>query len=494
MDRASIQERFGIVGTSDALKNVIDRARQVAKTDISVLLQGESGVGKELIAQALHELSMRRHEPMVVVNCGAIPEGLIESELFGAEKGAYTGAVEQRVGYFEEADGSTIFLDEIGEMPKEAQVRLLRVLETGKFSRVGASQQQQVDVRIVAATNKNLAEEVQAGRFRKDLYYRLSTVLIDIPPLRERPEDILPIFETFLHEFSKEYNSSRKTLTEDAEELLKDYRWPGNVRELRNVAEQVAVLLRADEVTAEELRPLLRDIGEAAPSTELMRVDQQQERQQDEGSGTDIRQRELLYRAILEMRMDLRELKDQMGSLMSNVGVVVPRDVAERGDFPGDYDDFVVVRNSDEGESYRERPDRNEPGEVDSLIRDVVYEVDEEGPARPKPRGDRSPPAEARQEDDVVPDPPARDQGEVPTPSGDGSGPARSAKGGRQAPAAEREPVDEEDELPTLEEAEKQLISRALKQFDGNRRKTAQALGISERTLYRKLKDIDEDL
>jgi DNA-binding NtrC family response regulator len=475
MDRASIQERFGIVGTSDALKNVIDRARQVAKTDITVLLEGESGVGKELIAQALHKLSMRRHEPMVVVNCGAIPEGLIESELFGAEKGAYTGAVEERVGYFEEADGSTIFLDEIGEMPKKAQVRLLRVLETGKFSRVGASTQEQVDVRIVAATNKDLAEEVRAGRFRKDLYYRLSTVLIDIPPLRERTEDLLPIFENFLHEFSQEYNSSRKTLTADAEELLETYRWPGNVRELRNVAEQVAVLLREDEVSADELRPLMRDTGEAAPSTDLMRVDREQEQQHEEGTGSDIRQRELLYRAVLEMRMDLRELKDQMASLMSNVGVVVPRDVAERGDFPGDYDDFVVVRNSDKPDDFRDHPEQNEPGEVDSLIRDVVYEVDEEGPARPKPREQ----------------PPGGPQGGVPN----GERPARSPRP-EEAPtsADSAEEKEDEEDLPTLEEAEKQLISRALKQFDGNRRKTAKALGISERTLYRKLKDIDEDL
>jgi len=475
MDRASIQERFGIVGTSDALRNVIDRARQVAKTDITVLLEGESGVGKELIAQALHKLSMRRHEPMVVVNCGAIPEGLIESELFGAEKGAYTGAVEERVGYFEEADGSTIFLDEIGEMPKKAQVRLLRVLETGKFSRVGASTQEQVDVRIVAATNKDLAEEVRAGRFRKDLYYRLSTVLIDIPPLRERTEDLLPIFENFLHEFSQEYNSSRKTLTADAEELLETYRWPGNVRELRNVAEQVAVLLREDEVSADELRPLMRDTGEAAPSTDLMRVDREQEQQHEEGTGSDIRQRELLYRAVLEMRMDLRELKDQMASLMSNVGVVVPRDVAERGDFPGDYDDFVVVRNSDKPDDFRDHPEQNEPGEVDSLIRDVVYEVDEEGPARPKPREQ----------------PPGGPQGGVPN----GERPARSPRPEEApTPAESAEEKEDEEDLPTLEEAEKQLISRALKQFDGNRRKTAKALGISERTLYRKLKDIDEDL
>ncbi|MEF8817921.1 MAG: sigma 54-interacting transcriptional regulator, partial [Salinibacter sp.] len=475
MDRASLQERFGIVGESDIIKNVIDQARQVADTDITVLLQGESGVGKELIAQVLHELSMRRHEQMVVVNCGAIPEGLIESELFGAEKGAYTGAVEERVGYFEEADGSTIFLDEIGEMPKNAQVRLLRVLETGRFSRVGASQQQQVDVRIVAATNKDLAEEVQEGNFRKDLYYRLSTVLIDIPPLRERPEDILPIFETFLHEFSQEYSSARKELTEDATELLQSYRWPGNVRELRNIAEQVAVLMRQQEVSADDLRPLLRDIGQASASTDLMRVDPEPQGQgSGAGSEDDLRQRELLYRAILEMRMDMRDLKEQIGSLMSNVGVVVPREVAERGDFPGDYDDFVVVNNEEAPDRPRPHRDRDQRGggEVDSMMRDVVYEVDESGPARPtRPREKR--PREER---------PTTTEPEVARPSS------------TEAEAEiEPEPPDEPEELPTLEEAEKQLISQALERFDGNRRKTAEALGISERTLYRKLKDIDED-
>ena len=479
MDRTSIQERFGIVGESDVIKNVIDQARQVADTDITVLLQGESGVGKELIAQVLHELSMRRHEQMVVVNCGAIPEGLIESELFGAEKGAYTGAVEERVGYFEEADESTIFLDEIGEMPKNAQVRLLRVLETGQFSRVGASQQEQVDVRIVAATNKDLAEEVQEGNFRKDLYYRLSTVLIDIPPLRERPEDILPIFNTFLHEFSQEYSSVRKELTEDAKELLQTYRWPGNVRELRNIAEQVAVLMRQQEVSADDLRPLLRDIGQASASTDLMRVEPEpQDQDSGVGSGEDLRQRELLYRAILEMRMDMRDLKEQIGSLMSNVGVVVPREVAERGDFPGDYDDFVVV-NSDDGptasRSHRDR-DRHGGGEVDSMMRDVVYEVDEGGPARPtRPRGTR--PREER----------------PPTTEPEAARPSPAEAEAEIEPEPSPDP-DEPEELPTLEEAEKQLISQALERFDGNRRKTSEALGISERTLYRKLKDIDEDL
>jgi len=465
MDRASIQERFGIVGESDVIENVIDQARQVADTDITVLLQGESGVGKELIAEVLHELSTRRHETMVVVNCGAIPEGLIESELFGAEKGAYTGAVEERVGYFEEADGSTIFLDEIGEMPQEAQVRLLRVLETGRFTRVGASTQQQVDVRIVAATNKNLAEEVQAGRFRKDLYYRLSTVLIDIPPLRERPEDILPIFETFLHEFAQEYSSSLKRLTEDAKELLQTYRWPGNVRELRNIAEQVAVLMRDDEATADDLRPLLRDIGQASSSTDLMRIEAEAE-DGDRGSEPDLRQHEPLYRAMLEMRMDMRDLKEQIGSLMSNVGVVVPREVAERGDFPSDYDDFVVVRSDEGSEPRRPRRDRDQRGggEVDSIMRDVVYEVDEDGPARATPREEHP---------SATPEVPRATEAEA---------------------EVEPEPSDEPEELPTLEEAEKQLISRALEKFDGNRRETAQALGISERTLYRKLKDIDEDL
>jgi DNA-binding NtrC family response regulator len=474
MDRASIQERFGIVGDSDAIKNVIDRARQVAKTDITVLLQGESGAGKELIAQVLHELSMRRHEPMVVVNCGAIPEGLIESELFGAEKGAYTGAVQKRVGYFEEADGSTIFLDEIGEMPQEAQVRLLRVLETGKFSRVGSSQQIESDVRVVAATNKNLMQEVKAGRFRKDLYYRLSTVLIDIPPLRDRREDIMPIFETFLHRFATEYNSPMKKLTKDAQELLAQYDWPGNVRELRNVAEQVVVLLRNDEVTIDDIRPLLRDLDEfndepGPGSTSLMRVEPdpsgsgQQRGQASQGEGSGIRERELLYRAILEMRMEMSEMKDQIRTLVSNIGVVVPRDVVERSDFPGAYDDFVVVRDSNVTD--REPSGGTKPtdfaGEYGSRIKDVAYEVDDGPGTRP-----------SRSED-----------------------PAHEADSGTNGAAAE--PADEEpepDEIPTLEEAERELITQALKRFDGNRRKTSRALGISERTLYRKLKDIDEDL
>ena len=461
MDRASLQERFGIVGTSNAIKNVIDRARQVAKTDITVLLQGESGVGKELIAEMVHQISMRRHEPMVIVNCGAIPEGLIESELFGAEKGAYTGAVERRIGYFEEADGSTIFLDEIGEMPQAAQVRLLRVLETGKFSRVGSSQQQQTDVRIIAATNKELGKEVEAGRFRKDLYYRLSTVVIQIPPLRERREDILPIFETFLHRLSKEYNSPLKKLTDGARELLQSYYWPGNVRELRNVAEQAVVLLRQEEVNADDLRPYLRGVNESA-STDLMRIQSDEAHDTRSDSPADTRERELLYRAILEMRMEMRDMKEQLQALTSNIGVAVPREIVERGDFPSEHGDFVIVRDADDAEVdvRRESGSESRPN-GDSFIEDVAYEIEGEEPSPAPPR---------------------------PTP------PSPSAEPGSANGQAAEEEDESEEELPTLEEAERDLIRKALQQFDGNRRQTAKALGISERTLYRKLKDIDEDV
>lgn len=483
MDRASIQERFGIVGSSDAIKHVIDRARQVAPTAITVLLQGESGVGKELIAEVIHELSSRRHEDMVIVNCGAIPEGLIESELFGAEKGAYTGAVQQRNGYFEEADGGTIFLDEIGEMPKEAQVRLLRVLESGQFSRVGSSEPLYADVRVVAATNKNLAAEVQEGHFRKDLYYRLSTVRIDIPPLRDRPDDIVPIFETYLHRFTQEYESRPKSVTDAAKEALEGYNWPGNVRELRNVAEQCVVMLRGDTLEASDVNPLLRDLTSgtesSSASTQLMRIS---EANSSSASGSDAQERELLYRAILEMRMEMREMKDQLRALASNIGVVVPRRIAERTDFPQDYSDFVVMRNQDAPSSSADAPPPDEYqddysddyGDYDSLIEDVVYEVESDADASPQPptgAPDRSPAAERRSAKDASPSTSDRSANEDLT-------------------ALTEHPADAP--LPTVQEAERQLIREALRRFDGNRRKTAEALDISERTLYRKLKDMED--
>ncbi|QXD15919.1 sigma-54 dependent transcriptional regulator [Rhodocaloribacter litoris] len=427
MDRAAIQERFGIIGSSPALLRELDRARQVAQTDITVLIEGESGVGKELFAQAIHEMSHRRHKPLVVVNCGAIPEGLIESELFGNEKGAYTGAVERRSGYFEQADGSTIFLDEIGEMPPAAQVRLLRVLETGTFSRVGSSTPIQTDVRVIAATNKDLAREVQAGRFREDLYYRLSTVLLKIPPLRERKEDIIPIFEHFLHRFAQKYNSVHKRLTEEARQLLKRYRWPGNVRELRNVAEQAVVLHRGDTLTADDLRPYLRGVTAAGVSEGLVPVSRT-------APGDEGRERELIYRALLELRLDIREMKEQLSALLARLGAALPHGIVGR-DAEGE---LVIVRKAD-------------PETYPSLIEDVSYEIEGENEHRP-------PIMDLLGSDDK------RD-----------------------------EPADEKP-LPTLEDAERQLITEALRRFDGNRRQTARALGISERTLYRKLKEIEEEV
>jgi DNA-binding NtrC family response regulator len=440
MDRESLQERFGIVGPSAALRHVIDRVRQVAETDITVLIQGESGVGKELIAEACHALSRRRHEELVVVNCGAIPEGLMESELFGAEKGAYTGAVEKRKGYFEEADGSTVFLDEIGEMPQKAQVRLLRVLEDGAFSRVGASTTQQTDVRIVAATNKDLAREVEEGRFREDLYYRLSTVLIDVPPLRERAEDILPILEHFLHRLAQKYGTPMRRLSDEAERLLTEYEWPGNVRELRNVAEQVVVLTQDDTVGADALRPFLRGVAARPESESLLPVKQEEAEQ----GGT--REREMVYRALLEMRVEMRELKEKVSRLVEQGGAQVPTaEVAEREG------DLVLVRSEERG------GDREH---YESIIEDVPYELEDSAL-----EGDEPAPSSAR-------------------PEGEDAG-TEQASGGNGR---------EEEPLPTLEDAERRLIADALQRFDGNRRRTAQALGISERTLYRKLKDMDEEL
>ena len=454
MDRASIQERFGIIGPSAALRNVIDRMRQVSQTDITVLIQGESGVGKELIAHATHEMSPRRHNALVIVNCGAIPEGLIESELFGAEKGAYTGAVERRSGYFEDADGGTIFLDEIGEMPAAAQVRLLRVLESGQFTRVGSSQIRHSDARIIAATNKDLAKEVRAGRFREDLYYRLSTVIIHIPPLRDRKEDILPIFEMFLHRLSQKYNSPVKRLDDSAKQLLREYRWPGNVRELRNVAEQVVVLLRGDAVSAGDIRPYLRGVTAGDGAGDLLPV-----MRGSPGDTTEARERELIYRALLELRLEVREMKDEIRKMASagGGGIAVPRELFEREDFPHERNDYVIVRDAGK-EDYA------------SLIEDVAYEIE------------------------------ADDRGRRALTAGNGGAVRREAAEPAPGPeqfgeeGAAAEEAAAEEALPTLEDAERDLIARALKLFDGNRRQTAKALGISERTLYRKIKDLEEDL
>ncbi len=437
MDRSSLQERFGIIGTSPGIRHVIDRVRQIAGTGITALIEGESGVGKELVAHAIHDLSSRRHKTMLIVNCGAIPEGLIESELFGAEKGAYTGAVERRTGYFEEANASTIFLDEIGEMPLTAQVRLLRVLETGEFSRVGASNLLKSDVRVIAATNKDLAREVEAGRFREDLYYRLSTVIIRVPPLRERREDILPIFEHFQHRFAQKYNSSAPRLSSDARSLFLQYRWPGNIRELRNVAEQTVVLLGRDEVTAEDVRPYLRGVSATGSGVGLVPVGHAAGQETfSSDSGQSGKEREIIYRALIELREEVRGMNEQM-TLMGASGSGSGSAGAARGEHGhGPHGHPAGAATASRAAAEPEDAPRYlmlHGGDEDRYIEDVPYELDME----------------------------------------------------------EEAPTDDPNRLPTLEEAERTLIATALERFEGNRRQTAEALGISERTLYRKLKDMD---
>ena len=426
MDRQALQERFGILGESPALRRLLERIRQVAPPDITVLLEGESGVGKELAATAIHGLSKRRHKRLVVVNCGAIPEGLIESELFGAEKGAYTGAVERRTGYFEEADGGTLFLDEIGEMPLQAQVRLLRVLESGQFSRVGGAATLRSDVRVVAATNKDLAAEVREGRFREDLYYRLSTVVLRIPPLRDRRDDILPLFEAFAARFARQYDAQYPRLAPDARDLLRRYNWPGNVRELRNVAEQAVVVIDEQPISGPALRPYLRGVS-AGAGLALARP----------APGNEVGERELLYRALLDLRADVREVK---GALRQLAGGASNVQLADFGD------DLAVT-------SFEASP---------AMEQEVTYE--------PPPVPDVSDAADTLFEVE-----------------GEGALPVAAAPDDLESALAGGLP------LPTMEEAEAALIREALRRYDGNRRQTADALGISERTLYRKIKDLDEE-
>lgn len=442
MDREAIQQRFGIIGTSSAMRHVVDQVRLVAGSDASVLIQGESGVGKEVIAKTIHELSDRRHKPLIVVNCGAIPEGLLESELFGNEKGAYTGASEKRTGYFEGADNGTIFLDEIGEMPLQAQVRLLRVLESGEFSRVGSSVVRKVDVRIVAATNKDLSAEVAESRFREDLYYRLSTVVIDIPPLRKRKEDVLPLVDKFLRDITVQYNSPPKRLSPEARDLLTQYRWPGNVRELRNVMERIVVLNRAPTVSADDLRPYLRGVSASGSTSGLVAISREAGREfGSPAEGGSARERELIYRALLELRLEIREIKEQLQSNGIRTNRIDPDD--------SEY--MIVKRSADEDEPFEE----------------VVYEIEHDD------EDDRSDSEfDARFEENGV------GNGRGDAADDDVEGIALQLTGG---------------ELPTLQDAERQLISEALIRFDGNRRQTARALGISERTLYRKINEMEQD-
>ncbi len=427
MDREVFQEQFGLLGNSHAVRQVVDKIMQVSKTDITVLLQGESGVGKDVTARALHGTSERKHNNLVIVNCGAIPEGIIESELFGHEKGAFTGANDAREGYFEKADGGTIFLDEIGDTPKNVQVKLLRVLENGEFFRVGSSKLKKVDVRLIAATNRDLWEMVKEGSFREDLYYRLDTVQIHLPPLRDRQEDVVPIFRKFVQEFSARYDSVFKGFSDEAKELLISYRWPGNIRELRNVAEQLVVLEKSQFIDVERLQKYLKGRQHEGSADNLPMV-ANQESSKDEGRDFDRRDRELVYRALVELRNDIGDVKRMLGSVLysslSDKGIkALP---------PAVRDDVVKTEM---------------PSNVNIDLGNQAS------------LGMSSFPSDENDDEHEIID---NDESEMLRFFGD-------------------------DEIPSIEATEQFLIKKALDKYDGNRRKASETLGISERTLYRKL-------
>lgn len=399
-----IKQRFGIIGDSQLLNRAIDIAIQVAPTDLSVLITGESGTGKEVMPQIIHQLSARKHAKYIAVNCGAIPEGTIDSELFGHEKGAFTGASTSREGYFEVANGGTIFLDEVAELPLQTQVRLLRVLETGEFIRVGSSKVQKTDVRIVGATNVNIPEAINKGKFREDLFYRLNTVPIAIPALRERKEDIHLLFRKFSADFSEKYRMPPLKLTEDAVELLENYSWPGNIRQLKNVTEQIAVIESNREINAETL---LHYLPTHAKSSLPVLYDGQNE--------SNMSERDILYKVLFDLKNDVTDLKKVVFGLLNN----------STGD----------VKEENKGSIRRLLQSSDEQVED---VDHVFHHVDKENGSED---------IEHIQEPDIV------------------------------------------IESLSLADKEKELIKKALEKHNGKRKYAARELGISERTLYRKIKE-----
>ncbi len=421
MLRSEIQNvklRFGIIGNAEGLNRAIDVAIQVAPTDLSVLITGESGVGKENFPQIIHQFSRRKHGHYIAVNCGAIPEGTIDSELFGHEKGAFTGAISDRNGYFAEANGGTIFLDEVGELPLATQARLLRVLESGEFIKVGSSKVQKTDVRIVAATNVNLTKAIAEGRFREDLYYRLNTVPIKIPPLRERGDDITLLFRKFASDFAEKYRMPAIQLTEDAKALFLAYSWPGNVRQLKNITEQISIIETNRDITAEILRNYLPEqhVNSGLPALFGVKA--------TTGKAFES-EREILYQVLFDMRRDVTDLKKLVNTLMAERGV-----------------QSVPTAPATTAVSYYQEPQRN-------LVATVV-------PATPT----------------II----------------SATKPAHSVVDDIQ----DTEEVVEEAPL-SLDEVEKEMIRKALDRHHGKRKNAAKDLNISERTLYRKIKEYGLD-
>ncbi|MGY8954869.1 MAG: sigma-54 interaction domain-containing protein [Flavobacteriales bacterium] len=335
MNNQQAKQRFGIIGNSPKLARAIDVALQVAPTDISVLVVGESGTGKENIPKIIHQNSKRKHAPYIAVNCGAIPEGTIDSELFGHEKGSFTGAHDSRKGYFESANGGTIFLDEVGELPMASQARLLRVLENGEIIKVGSSKAQQTDVRIIAATNVNILEAVKQGKFREDLYYRLNTISIQLPPLRKRGDDIYLLFRKFASDFADQYNTPPIRLTDDAVEILKDYNWPGNIRQLRNFVAQLSVIEEERMITADKLQEQLPNISTGG----LVKF--------EDKNKADLSEREILYKVLFDMKRDLTELKKITFDLMQKQGNTEIMQMANPKLFKETDDTSILINQND---------------------------------------------------------------------------------------------------------------------------------------------------
>lgn len=405
-DQQAIKNRFGIIGNSPGLVHALDVAIQVSNTDLSVLINGESGVGKEVFSHIIHSLSARKHNPFIAVNCGAIPEGTIDSELFGHEKGSFTGAVDSRKGYFETVNSGTIFLDEIGELPLGTQARLLRVLEAGEYIRVGSSKVQKTDVRVIAASNKDLLEYTHTGRFREDLYYRLNTVPIRVPALRDRKEDIPLLFRKFAVDFAEKYKSPPVQLTDEARDILVNYPWPGNIRELKNIAEQISVLTKDKSITADDMRHFL-------PETNFNRLPVLSTHHDGPNQKEFANEREILYKLFFDVKKDVTELKRMF---------------------------FDVLQNPN---SINENHFRN-----DSILNDFHNES--------------RPPAISSGQPVVLQNNPNHNN------------------------------IDEHQEVEeslSIMDAEKDLIIKALKKHRGKRRDASSDLGISERTLYRKLKE-----
>lgn len=422
----AIKQRFELIGNDPSFNRALEKAAQVAPTDISVLVTGESGVGKESIPKIIHALSHRKHGKYIAVNCGAIPEGTIDSELFGHEKGAFTGATQTRSGYFEVADGGTIFLDEVGELPLPTQVRLLRVLENGEFLKVGSSVTQKTDVRIVAATNVRMKDAIEKGKFREDLFYRLSTVDIALPPLRERKGDIHLLFRKFASDFAMKYKMPALKLTEDAVSILESYRWSGNIRQLRNIAEQISVLEKEREINGVRLRNYLPDIGKTLPAV----IGNNSKSDSEFGN-----EREILYKVLFDMKNDLNDLKKLTNELMSTGSA---QDVREKNP-----NLINRIYGSEQELAYEDVIDQGHHESTETN----AYE------ARPE-----------------------------------------SSYKEQHTTAADRydfaQEIEEEESLSIMDK-EVELIRKSLERHKGKRKAAADDLGISERTLYRKIKQYD---